>query len=151
VRSCPRWSGYLLLELDRWGGPDEAVHLVHEVTVAGWRPILAHPEMIPWLDLDLLAHLVALGATSQVTAMSVTGDFCRRPMQDSLRMIEAGLVHFVASDAHDTRRRPPGLRRACLMIAGRWGDDLARRLAVDNPRAVIEDRPLPAVEKDNEG
>lgn len=143
-------SRYLLLELDRWGGVDEAVHLVHEATVAGWRPILAHPEMIPWLDLDLLAHLVSLGATSQVTAMSVTGDFGRRPMQDSLRMIEAGLVHFVASDAHDTRHRPPGLRRACLMIAGRWGDDLARRLAVDNPRAVIEDRPLPAVEKEQE-
>jgi protein-tyrosine phosphatase len=141
-------SRYLLLELDRWGGTDEAVQLVHEITVAGWRPIIAHPEMIPWLDVDLLAHLVSLGATSQVTAMSVTGDFGRRPMQDSLRMIEAGLVHFVASDAHDTRRRPPGLRRACLMIASRWGDDLARRLAVDNPRAVIEDRPLPVAEKD---
>jgi protein-tyrosine phosphatase len=143
-------SRYLLLELDRWGSPDEAVHLVHEVTMAGWRPVLAHPELIPWLDMDLLAHLVRLGATTQVTAMSVTGDFGRRPMQDSHRMIEAGLVHFLASDAHDTRRRPPGLRRACLMIEGRWGDELARKLTIDNPRAVVEDRPLPAVEKDHE-
>jgi protein-tyrosine phosphatase len=141
-------SRYLLLELDRWGSMDEATHLVHEVTVAGWRPVLAHPELIPWVDLDLLAHLVSLGATAQVTAMSVTGDFGRRPMQDSHRMIEAGLVHFLASDSHDVRRRPPGLRRACLMVAGRWGDDLARRLAVDNPRAVLEDRPLPAFRED---
>lgn len=136
-------SRYLLLELDNWGSPDSAVHLVHETVVAGWRPILAHPELIPWLDLDLLAHLVSLGATAQVTAMSVTGDFGRRPMQETHRMIEAGLVHFVASDAHDTRRRPPGLRRACLMIASRWGDEIAQRLSVDNPRAVLEDRPLP--------
>jgi protein-tyrosine phosphatase len=147
-------SRWLLIELDRWGshpgGRSETVHLIHEITVAGWRPILAHPELIPWLDLDLLAHLVRLGATAQVTAMSVTGDFGRRPMQDSHRMIEAGLVHFLASDAHDTRRRPPGLRRACLMIEGRWGDELARRLTVDNPRAVVEDRPLPAVGKENE-
>lgn len=143
-------SRYLLIELDRWGSPDEAVHLIHEITVAGWRPILAHPELIPWLDLDLLAHLVRLGASAQVTAMSVTGDFGRRPMQDSHRMIEAGLAHFLASDAHDTRRRPPGLRRACLMIEGRWGGELARRLSVDNPRAVIEDRPLPSVGKENE-
>ncbi len=143
-------SRYLLLELDRWGGADEAVHLVHEVTVAGWRPILAHPELIPWLDVDLLAHLVSLGATAQVTAMSVTGDFGRRPMLDSHRMIEAGLVHFLASDAHDVRRRPPGLRRAFLMIAGRWGDELARRLTIDNPRAVVEDRPLPPLQKDDE-
>jgi protein-tyrosine phosphatase len=143
-------SRYLLIELDRWGSMDEAVHLIHEITVAGWRPILAHPELIPWLDLDLLAHLVRLGATAQVTAMSVTGDFGRRPMQDSHRMIEAGLVHFLASDAHDTRRRPPGLRRAGLMIEGRWGDGLARRLTVDNPQAVVENRPLPAVGKEPE-
>lgn len=145
-------SRWLLLELDGRGSPDEAVQLVHETTIAGWRPILAHPEVIPWLapDLDLLAHLVEMGATAQVTAMSVTGDFGRRPMEDAHRMIEAGLVHFVASDAHDTRRRPPGLRRACLMIAGRWGEDLARELAVDNPRAVLEDRPLSeAIQKEN--
>ncbi len=141
-------SHYLLLELDRWGSPDEASHLIHEVVVAGWRPVLAHPELIPWLDLDALAHLVRQGALAQVTAMSVTGDFGRRPQQVSHRMIEAGLVHFIASDAHDTRRRPPGLRRAYLMIEGRWGDELARRLTIDNPRAVVEDRPLPVGERE---
>lgn len=136
-------SHYLLLELDHWGGMTDSIHLIHEVTVAGWRPVLAHPELIPWLDVDGLARLVELGATAQVTAMSVTGDFGRRPMQLAHQMIEAGLVHFVASDAHDVRRRPPGLRRACLVIAGRWGDELAQRLTADNPRAVVEDRPLP--------
>lgn len=139
-------SRYLLLELDNWGSPDAAVQLVHETTVAGWRPILAHPEFIPWLDFDLLAHLVSLGATAQVTAMSVTGDFGRRPLQDTHRMIEAGLVHFLASDAHDVRRRPPGLGRACVMIASRWGNELAQRLVLDNPLAVLEDRPLPPVQ-----
>jgi len=141
-------SRYLLLELDHWGGMTEAIHLIHEVAVAGWRPILAHPELIPWLDVEGLARLVELGATAQVTAMSVTGDFGRQPMQVAHQMIDAGLVHFVASDAHDVRRRPPGLRRACLMIAGRWGDDLAQRFSIDNPRAVVEDRPLPPLSRD---
>jgi protein-tyrosine phosphatase len=143
-------SRYLLIELDHRGGIDDAVHLIHEVTVAGWRPILAHPELIPWLAVDRLERLVGLGALAQVTAMSVTGDFGRRPMQEAHQMIDAGLVHFLASDAHDTRRRPPGLRRACLMIAGRWGDELAQRLSTDNPRAVIEDRPLPLVQRDQD-
>jgi protein-tyrosine phosphatase len=137
-------SRYLLLELDTYGSPDQAVHLVHETTIAGWRPVLAHPELIPWLgsDSDLMAHLVRLGATAQVTGMSVTGDFGRRAMLDAHRLLDAGLIHFVASDAHDTSRRPPGLRRAYEMIAGRWGEETARRLTSDNPRAVIEDRPL---------
>jgi len=140
-------SRYLLAELDSLGTPRRPIHLVHELVVAGWRPILAHPEFIPWLapDPDLVARLVALGATTQVTAMSVTGDFGRRPQNDCFALLDAGLVHFVASDSHGVRRRPPGLKRAYSLIAGRWGEDVARRLVADNPRAVVTDRPLPPV------
>jgi protein-tyrosine phosphatase len=118
---------------------------VHELVVAGWRPVVAHPEFIPWLasDLSVVARLVALGAATQVTAMSLTGDFGRRPQADALALVEAGLVHFVASDSHDLRRRPPGLRRARQTVAGRFGQAAAERLFVENPRAVVEDRPLP--------
>jgi protein-tyrosine phosphatase len=138
-------SRYLLIELDSQGTATEAIHLVHELSVAGWRPIIAHPELIPWLAPDpaLVERLVALGATTQVTAMSVTGDFGRRPQNDVFSLLDAGLVHFVASDSHGVRRRPPGLRRACDLIAGRWGRDVAWRLVDDNPRAVVTDRPLP--------
>jgi len=138
-------SRYLLIELDSNGTPREAIHLVHELVVAGWWPVLAHPEFVPWLaaDPELVARLVSLGALTQVTAMSVTGDFGRRPQACTWALLDAGLVHFLASDSHNTRRRPPGLRRAHDLIAGRWGGETARRLAADNPRAVVENRPLP--------
>ncbi len=138
-------SRYLLIEFDAAGRAREAIELVHELVVAGWRPILAHPEMLSWLadDPALVERLVELGATVQVTAMSLTGDFGRRPEADAWRLLEAGLVHFVASDAHDLYRRPPGLRRAYRAIAQRLGEEPARRLVSDNPRAVVEDLPLP--------
>jgi protein-tyrosine phosphatase len=140
-------SRYLLIEFDSNGTSREAIHLVHELVVAGWRPVLAHPEFIPWLasDLPLVARLVELGALTQVTAMSVTGDFGRRPQTDALALLDAGLVHFVASDSHGVRRRPPGLRRAAYLIAERLGGETAQRLTHDNPRAVVEDRPLPLI------
>lgn len=142
-------SRYLLIEFDSHGRASEAIHLVHELVVAGWRPIVAHPEFIPWLagDVDLVRRLVALGAATQVTAMSVTGDFGRGPMAETHTLIDEGLVHFVASDCHGVHRRPPGLRRAYQTIAGRWGADVARRLVSDNPRAVVQDRPLTLVER----
>jgi protein-tyrosine phosphatase len=138
-------SRYLLIELDSAGTEAEAAHLVHELVVAGWRPIVAHPEFIPWLAADLgrVARLVALGAATQVTAMSVTGEFGRRPQDHTWALLDAGLVHFLASDSHNTRRRPPGLRRAYDLVASRWDERMARRLTTDNPRAVVEDRPLP--------
>lgn len=141
-------SRYLLIELDERGRAGEAISLVHELAVAGWIPVVAHPEFIPWLagDLELTARLVALGARMQVTAMSVTGDFGKGPQADTHALLDAGLAHFVASDCHGVQRRPPGLRRAYQMIVGRWGPDLAKRLVSDNPRAVVQNRPLPDVE-----
>ncbi len=138
-------SRYLLIEFGAFGTAEAASHLVHELVVAGWRPIVAHPEFIPWLaeDPGLVARLVSLGALTQVTAMSLTGDFGRRPQADSFALLNAGLVHFVASDSHGTRRRPPGLKRAYSIVAGRWGEPLARRLVAENPRAVVENRSLP--------
>jgi protein-tyrosine phosphatase len=77
----------------------------------------------------------------------VTGDFGKGPQAETHALLEAGLVHFVASDCHGTQRRPPGLRRAYQMIAGRWGADLAQRLVSDNPRAVVQNRPLPEAQR----
>ena len=47
-------SRYLLVEFARSGiGPDPE-DIVHEMVVAGWRPILAHPELLPWIADDLV-------------------------------------------------------------------------------------------------
>lgn len=137
-------SRYLLLEFNRDGsGPDPA-GLVRTLVEGGWRPILAHPEFIPRLDRNppLVEELVGMGALLQVTAMSVTGDFGPERQRSTRRYLEAGLAHFVASDSHGSRWRPPGLSRARATIAATWGEELAERLTSHNPRAVIEDRTL---------
>jgi hypothetical protein len=74
--------------------------------------LLAHPERSPTFARDghRLGRLVALGASAQVTAGSLAGRFGEPVRRTATRMLEAGLVHVVASDAHDAVRRPPGLR-----------------------------------------
>ncbi len=138
-------STYLLLEFDRRGlGGLDAEGLTQELRLEGWRPIFAHPEFIPDLaqDLDLMRRLVEAGALFQVTAMSLTGDFGRRSRVLAESMVEADLIHFAASDAHDLTRRPPGLSRAHRHLASKYGEALARRLTSENPQAVVENRPI---------
>ncbi|MEP7011997.1 MAG: CpsB/CapC family capsule biosynthesis tyrosine phosphatase [Acidobacteriota bacterium] len=137
-------SRWLLLELDVNAMPRDTYELIHELAVSGWRPILAHPELIPWLadEPDLVARLVGLGAAVQVTAMSVTGEFGRRAQSDVHQLLDSGLVHFVASDCHGMTRRRPGLSRARRLIEARYGDELAERIFDLNPRAVVADQPL---------
>jgi protein-tyrosine phosphatase len=138
-------GSYLLLELDRRAPTVDTADLVHELAVAGWRPVVAHPEHYPWLmaDPQLLDRLVELGALYQVTAMSVTGAFGRRAQAASHLLLDRGLVHFVASDSHGTDFRPPGLKAAHATIAASWGRETAEALTSHNPAAVVENRPVP--------
>ena len=138
-------SRYLLLEFHPRGlGPDPE-DLIHELVVEGWYPIIAHPERIPWLasDLGYLAALLGQGAVTQLTAMSVTGDMGRLLHDAATRMLDAGMVHFIASDAHDARIRHPGLAKAYRLISETRGEAIARQLFVVNPMSVLENRPLP--------
>lgn len=138
-------SRYLLLELDPFGVGPEPVELVRELLAEGWRPILAHPEVIPFLwesEDDLLARLAEAGALFQVTAMSVTGEFGRGPKDRVWELLRAGWVQFVASDAHRPDWRPPGLARAHRELSDLLGESTARALTSENPRAVVEGRPL---------
>jgi protein-tyrosine phosphatase len=137
-------SKYLLLEFASVPMGPEPRHMAHELTVAGWYPILAHPERIPWLvnEPALMAELVERGALLQLTAGSVTGEFGRGPQECSFLLLDEGLAHFVASDAHDAHIRPPRLSEAFRAIAERWGEARARQLIEENPRAVLENRAL---------
>ena len=137
-------SRYLLLELDRTDPAPPVETLAHELALAGWTPVFAHPEFIPALGDDpaLVHRLAEAGALFQVTAMSVAGEAGAAARARCHRLLDEGLVHFVASDCHGVDWRPPGLSRARRVLAARWGEEAAQALTADNPRAVIEHRPL---------
>jgi len=113
----------------------------------GHRVVLAHPERSPVLQRDpaKLAALVAEGMLAQVTAGSLVGAFGGTVERFALDLVEAGLVHLVASDAHDAVRRPPGLleelRAADAELPGLL--DRAAWMTSEVPRAILAGGPVP--------
>lgn len=113
----------------------------------GVRMLLAHPERCPEFQRrpERLAELVRGGALAQVTSGSLAGRFGRTVQAAALHMVAEGLVHDIASDAHDAEVRAPDLRVG-LEAAERelpGAHALADWLAVDVPRAIIEGAPVP--------
>jgi protein-tyrosine phosphatase len=77
----------------------------------GHRIVLAHVERCAAFieDLSLLERLVGSGMLASVTAGSLVGRFGASVERFSHRIVARGLVHNVASDAHDCDGRAPGL------------------------------------------
>lgn len=136
---------WLLMELSELTLFSNTAALWCRLEEAGLRIILTHPERSPLLRLrfHLLKQWVAEGRLMQITAGSLLGGFGREARRFAIRMLDAGLAHFVASDAHDLRHRPPRLDLAYQWLLERYGEDYARRLLVEHPRCAVEGLPLP--------
>ena len=136
-------SRTLLLEFEPRGIGPEPVALVGELVARGYQPLVAHPELTPFLaqDVDLAARLVERGARLQVTAQSVTGELGRAVRERVVELFERALVAVVASDGHRPEWRPVGLKRARREIERRWGAELARAVTESNPAALVAPQP----------
>lgn len=100
--------GYLLLE-QRWTDYEpETPKIVKRLLEQGIQPILPHPERHFFFreDPSLLEQLVEAGAWVQVTADSLLGAHGEEARQFSEWMADRTLIHFVATDAHNMKRRP---------------------------------------------
>jgi protein-tyrosine phosphatase len=85
--------------------------LLFDLQARGFKPVLAHPERSPLFQQDpaRLARVVQRGVCCSITAASLAGRFGSRVKHFSLRLVSEGLVHDIASDAHDHERRLPSL------------------------------------------
>jgi protein-tyrosine phosphatase len=85
--------------------------LAFELQEQGHDIVLAHPERCPAFQRDpqLLESLVRAGVLTSITAGSLVGRFGSSVRRFALELMEAELVHNVASDAHDVDRRQPGM------------------------------------------
>ena len=104
-------------------------------------PLITHPERLTWIPkhYSSLRRLVEAGTWVQVTAGSLTGQFGREARYWGTRMLDEGLVHVIASDAHSDKRRRPGLSEARAVAARYLGEAEADLLVSGRPAAVLED------------
>jgi len=138
-------SAYVLVEFAEYFIPRQFEQVLYEIAVAGMKPIITHPERNPVFQghPELVYDWVTRGCLVQVTAQSYVGGFGSTARSLAERWLRQNLVHFFATDAHDTKRRPPLLSPCYDKVALVCGRETADRLLIGNPGAVINDQPLP--------
>ncbi len=130
---------YLLIEFPDYQVPPFAEEAFYLMQLRGFIPIIAHAERNQEVQSspEKLFELVRKGALVQITASSVTGDNGRKLQKTSGLLLKHRLVHFIASDAHDSVRRPIGLRRAYSYIEEAWSKETVSYLK-ENAVHVLE-------------
>jgi protein-tyrosine phosphatase len=137
-------SNYLLLELNDFSLMPAVRQGVFRLVSSGITPIVTHTERNQVLldKPERVLELIDYGCLIQVTAGAFTGHWGERPQEMAEWLLKRDAVHIVASDAHDTRHRPPILSAAYERVVRLTDKDVAQALFVDNPSAIVSANPL---------
>jgi protein-tyrosine phosphatase len=139
---------YFLVEFPMDSVPPFAEEQFFALMLDGYVPIVAHPErnLAVVRNSAIVEALVERGVLLQVNSGSLRGVFGPETRRVAEQLVEARLVHVVASDAHGASARRPRLREAFALVSRKWGEETATRLFIDNPRHILAGENVEVVE-----
>ena len=133
-------SQYVLLEF----GPMESYEYLrsglYELLSGGYFPILAHIERYQCLfeQFSKIEELIDMGVYLQVNAGSIMGDFGFQTKRFTRKLLKRRMIHFIATDAHNTENRAPNLKSCAEYVIRKYGKEYAEELLLKNPKHVLE-------------
>jgi len=96
-------DNYVLFEFSFINQPPNTIPVIQKLKDAGFKPILAHPERYPYMDIDQLRTLREWGVLLQINTISLTGYYGKEAKKAVESLIDNQLVDFISSDMHHLR------------------------------------------------
>jgi len=93
-------DNYALFEFSFINKPPNAVPVIQKMNDMGYKPILAHPERYPYMDLEQFKNLRNWGCNFQLNTISLTGYYGKESKKLAETLIDNELVDFISSDMH---------------------------------------------------
>lgn len=141
-------SRYPLIEFGFRTDGEEETEILESVLQAGYRPIVAHPERYEYVqrDPELINHWHKMGCLLQINRGSLLGRFGSGAREMALALVDRGFATVVASDAHSASMRTPWMADVRRLLREEFPSGAARYLLRDNPRKILNNEDLPAIE-----
>ena len=136
----PSGARWLLLEAPFDGLEGRLVEASAELRARGFGVVLAHPERAAGVlagGCRILRDQLDAGCVAQVSASSLTGAHGHEAQVSGWALLDYGLAHVLASDAHSPRRAPCLEQGIDRLLAGGATFAVARRLVDINPRELV--------------
>lgn len=131
-------GNYILTEFSPRCSKQEAYGYIKLIRKAGYRPLISNVERFSGLkDLNSVEKMIHLGAKIQVNAGSILGKEGIRQALWTRKLIRNHLVHVVASDTHDSEKRPPEFRKAVKYLTRLVGEVETKNLLYENSITIL--------------
>ncbi|MGE4347787.1 MAG: tyrosine-protein phosphatase [Flavobacteriaceae bacterium] len=97
-------DNYVLVEMSFINPPFQLYDILFDLQVAGYKPVLAHPERYLFYhqNFDEYKKLKAAGCLFQVNLISVAGFYGENVARTADRLLGEGLIDFAGSDVHNS-------------------------------------------------
>ena len=130
---------YICLEMPDTVIPPATDNIIFELNSRGITPIITHPErnLVFYEMPDKLRRLVSLGCLAQITARSLIRGFGWGVARFTKKLVREGLVHLMATDAHNVAKRPPVMGDALEKLSKMVGEERARHMVETYPELII--------------
>lgn len=114
----------------------------------GYRIVVAHPERYEAVQRSpgMAEDWFRQGYALQMNKGSILGSFGPRAQTAAGRLLDQGLYHLVASDAHSPEHRTPNMRRLRRHLADRCPGEYIRILLEENPMRLLRNQDMAPAE-----
>lgn len=93
---------YLLFEISYMNPPDNLYHVIFEMQLRGYKPVIAHPERYNFwhTDFEKYEELIDKGVLLQMNINSLTGYYSIATKRIAEQMIDKNMISFLGTDCH---------------------------------------------------
>lgn len=98
-------DNYVLVEMSYINPPIALFDILFDMQVAGYIPVLAHPERYVFYheNFDMYHKLKKAGCRLQLNLLSLTAYYGKDVHKIAVKLLKTGMFDFAGTDAHNTR------------------------------------------------
>jgi len=95
-------DNYVLVEMSYINAPIQLYDIIFELQVAGYIPVLAHPERYVFYHQNFSEYekLKKSGCLFQLNLLSAVGYYGKKETETAQKLLDKGLIDFTGSDIH---------------------------------------------------
>ncbi|MCC8153032.1 MAG: hypothetical protein LIP01_01750 [Tannerellaceae bacterium] len=107
-------DNFVLIETSYIAPPADLIGMIFEIILAGYQPILAHPERYLYMQDEDYKMLKDKGCNLQLNLFSLCGFYGSQVVKNAKKLLKKGYYDFTGSDVHKLSTYRHGLEKCEL-------------------------------------